>query len=250
MPSRGPGPAAAAVSKTPPIWGLVHVRELPASFPEPDWGHVARAHAALKRLEAESLLEGRPIPVPQWIRDAFREEQDYHRRRGDIEPVVKSNTITEYGKDYFVRFAGKANSRLDAQPFFATATAEADDYLTKIAVGDGATGPPDPTAFTEKNDTIQSFRCRGKVVSSLDVDPAEYPHAVRFEGRFDGPDVRPSIADMPFDMDEMALVAHNSQDSTGSYPGNMVVAYCTNTDSPYSVGALARISIEWIIGVE
>lgn len=215
---KGAGSGLVAVSKLS-FWGHVSVFKIPRGFVEPvEWN----ASTALS----------------------------FARERMSWPMVAKSNTITEYGKDYLWRFALRAVSRTSAEPFHATATAEADDFITRMAVGDGATGPPDPSAFVDASDKIQSYRGRGRVVLSQDVDPIIVPHAVEVEARFDGTDItNPAIAVSPFDMNEAALVEENSDDGDGANPGNRVVAYCTFSDAPVPIAATDRVSVRWVVGI-
>ena len=162
----------------------------------------------------------------------------------------KSNTLTEYGKSYLWQFATRAVDRVTSQPLHATTSLESDDFITKLAVGDKTNpGPPDPTAFTSKDDTIQSYRGRGVVFRSINVDPAILPHAVQVEARFDGTNIKPAIIDSPFVLTEAALVEHNSNDETGDNPGNRVITYCTFEEDPTPIETLDRISLRWLLGI-
>jgi hypothetical protein len=170
--------------------------------------------------------------------------------RRSWENVGNSNTCTEFGKDYLWGFALRGVSRDTQQPLFATDSAESDDYITRMAFGDGATGAPDPSAFTEANDRIASYRGRGRVIRAISMDPAIVPHAFEVLAAFSGTDVvLPSVSSSPFSMNEAALVTATSDDHNGTYPGNKVIAYCTFVDEPIPVALTDRFSIQWVVGI-
>jgi len=202
------------------------------------------------RFSWHGVPPGFKLPRPPYTPEKVAE---YRKARADWEVMARSNTITEYGKNYFVRFASRAAIAGGGGPWFRTQYLESDDYLSWMAVGTGGLispgnpRPPDPSAFRENDDSIQSYRGRGSIEFAADVDEETAPHAVELTAFLTGADIHPAIADEPCELSEAALVPYSSNNHLVLPAGNKVVAYCT-----FDARAMAltdRAAFTWIIGI-